>query len=44
MLQDETFDQHAGPSIEELVGKEQVDKLHYMGWMLDQAADPKQVN
>ena len=40
----EKFDQHTGPSIEDLVGKEQVDKLEYMDWMVDQASDPKQVN
>ena len=32
-----------GPSIDELVGKENVDKLDYMGWLIDQGADPKKV-
>ena len=41
--QGETFDKDTGPSIEELVGKEGVDKLDYMGWTLDQGANPMQV-
>ena len=40
--QDEKFDL-SGPSISELVGKENVDKLDYMGWLIDQGADPKKV-
>ncbi len=32
-----------GPSIEELVAEEVVDKLLYVGWMVDQGKDPKQV-
>ena len=42
-LQDEKFDTQKGPSIEELVAKEGVDKLDYMGWAVDEGADPKQV-
>ena len=42
-LQDETFDKLRGPSISDLVAKEMVDKLTYMGWELDQAADPEKV-
>ena len=42
-LQDEKFDQQKGPSISDLVAKETVDKLTYMGWELDQAADPQKV-
>ena len=42
ILQDEKFDS-SGPSISELVGKENVDKLDYMGWLIDQGADPKKV-
>ena len=42
-LQDEKFDPLRGPSISDLVAKETVDKLTYMGWELDQAADPKKV-
>ena len=41
-LQDEKFDL-SGPSIDELVGKENVDNLDYMGWLIDQGVDPKQV-
>lgn len=40
--QDEKFDS-SGPSISELVGMENVDKLDYMGWIIDQGADPKKV-
>ena len=40
--QDEKFDS-SGPSISELVGKENVDKLEYMGWLVDQGADPQKV-
>jgi hypothetical protein len=40
--QDEKFDS-SGPSISELVGNENVDKLDYMGWLIDQGADPKKV-
>ena len=43
-MQDEKFDMQKGPSIEELVAREGVDKLGYMGWELDQGADPKQVS
>lgn len=43
IAQDEKFDAKKGPSIEELVAKEGVDKLDYVGWMVDQGADPKQV-
>ena len=43
-LQDERFDKDHGPSIEELVAKEMVDKLTYMGWTEDQGADPEKVN
>ena len=32
-----------GPSIDELVSKETVDKLDYLGWEIDQGADPVQV-
>ena len=32
-----------GPSISDLVAKETVDKLTYMGWELDQAANPVKV-
>ena len=42
--QDEKFDKQKGPSIEELVAKEKVDKLSYVGWMVDQGADPKKVS
>ena len=42
VFQDEKFDS-SGPSISELVSKENVDKLSYMGWLVDQAADPKKV-
>lgn len=42
-LQDEKFDPLRGPSISDLVAKETVDKLTYMGWELDQASDPKKV-
>ena len=41
--QDERFDQQKGPSIEELVAMEGVDNLGYMGWQVDQAADPEKV-
>ena len=41
-VQGEKFDV-TGPSIAELVGKENVDKLDYMGWLIDQGADPKKV-
>ncbi len=37
------MEQDSGPSMEELVDKERVDKLDYMGWSLDQGADPKKV-
>jgi poly [ADP-ribose] polymerase len=37
---DEKFDATKGPSIEELVGKEGVDKLAYMTWEIDEGADP----
>ena len=43
-LQDEKFDPSKGPSISDLVAKETVDKLTYMGWELDQAADPIKVH
>ena len=41
--QGEKFDTQKGPSIEKLVAKEGVDKLGYMGWMVDQGRDPRQV-
>ena len=34
------FRRRKGPGIDELVAKETVDKLSYMGWELDQSADP----
>ena len=37
--QDEKFDQSKGPSITELVDKENVDMLQYMGWEIDQSKD-----
>jgi poly [ADP-ribose] polymerase len=37
---DEVFDQRNGPAISDLVAKETVDKLAYMGWDLDESADP----
>ncbi|XP_065907786.1 protein mono-ADP-ribosyltransferase PARP4-like [Dysidea avara] len=40
---DEKFDQSKGPSIAELVDKENVDTLQYMGWEIDQSKDlPKE--
>ena len=42
-VQGEKFDVQKGPSIEELVAEEAVDKLVYVGWMVDQGRDPKQV-
>ena len=42
-LQDEVFDRRKGPGISDLVAKETVDKLSYMGWELDQSADPVKV-
>ena len=42
-LQDEKFDAANGPSISDLVAKETVDKLTYMGWELDQGANPVKV-
>ncbi|XP_065907785.1 protein mono-ADP-ribosyltransferase PARP4-like isoform X2 [Dysidea avara] len=36
---DEKFDQSKGPSIAELVDKENVDTLQYMGWEIDQSKD-----
>ena len=41
-VQDEKFDL-TGPSIDELVEKENVDKLDYVGWLIDQGTDPKKV-
>ena len=43
-IQGEKFDKDQGPSIEELVAKETVDKLTYMGWTEDQGADPEKVD
>ena len=43
LTQGERFDQQKGPAIEELVALEDVDKLGYMGWQIDQAADPQKV-
>ena len=43
-LQGERFDRSRGPSISDLVAKEAVDKLTYMGWELDQAANPQKVH
>ncbi|XP_019851276.1 PREDICTED: uncharacterized protein LOC100633591 isoform X2 [Amphimedon queenslandica] len=40
---DEKFDATKGPSIEDLVSKENVDKLKYMGWEIDQGADPVKI-
>ena len=37
------MDPSKGPSIQELVDKEGVDKLGYMGWQLDQGANPVKV-
>ena len=31
------------PSVEDLLSKEVVDKLGYMGWQVDQGADPVKV-
>ena len=42
-IQDEVFDQRNGPAISDLVAKETVDKLAYMGWDLDESADPVKV-
>ena len=41
--QDEKFDPDKGPSVEQLVIQESVDKLDYMGWQVDQGADPEKV-
>ena len=41
--QDEKFDKVKGPSIDELVSRESVDKLSYMGWTVDQGKDPEKV-
>ena len=41
-VQDEKF-HLTGPSIDELVEKENVDKLDYVGWLIDQGTDPKKV-
>ncbi|XP_064404134.1 protein mono-ADP-ribosyltransferase PARP4-like isoform X3 [Halichondria panicea] len=38
---DEKFDSSHGPSIMQLVEKEGVDKLSYMGWTIDQGRDPE---
>lgn len=43
-LQDEKFDASKGPSIDDLVSKENIDKLKYMGWEIDQGADPVKVS
>ncbi len=40
----EKFDSSNGPSIAELVGKEGVDQLSYMGWAIDQGSNPEKVN
>ena len=37
--QDEKFDQSKGPSITELVEKEDIDILQYVGWDIDQSKD-----
>ena len=37
--QDEKFDQSKGPSITELVEKEDIDILQNMGWEIDQSKD-----
>ena len=42
--QDEKFDKVKGPSIDELVSRESVDKLSYMGWTVDQGKDPEKVS
>ena len=42
--QDEKFDQSKGPSIAELVDKENVDTLQYMGWEIDQSKDLPKVS
>ena len=42
--QDEKFDLDKGPSVEQLVIQESVDKLDYMGWQIDQGADPEKVD
>ena len=42
--QDEKFDKVRGPSIDELVSQESVDKLSYMGWTVDQGKDPEKVS
>lgn len=41
---DEKFDSSHGPSIMQLVEKEGVDKLSYMGWTIDQGRDPEKVH
>jgi len=41
--QDEKFDQSKGPSMAELVDKENVDTLQYMGWEIDQSKDLSKV-
>ena len=41
--QGEKFDKERGPGIDKLVEQEDVDQLSYMGWQLDQAADPEKV-
>ena len=41
---DEKFDSSKGPSIAELVAKEGVDKLSYMGWTIDQGSNPEKVS
>ena len=42
--QDEKFDPDKGPSVKQLVIQESVDKLDYMGWQVDQGADPEKVD
>ena len=43
VTQDEVFDQKSGPAVSDLVAKETVDKLAYMGWDFDESADPVKV-
>ena len=43
LSQDEKFDKVKGPSIDELVSRESVDRLSYMGWTVDQGKDPEKV-